>query len=187
MVTAAEIKRSLPYSGARDMLVNSRDQSTPKIIEYIGEQHRRDKASYDKIADQFWNQDARTTAKDLFNFCKKNIKYFVEPESDQTVKTPGRILIDGHGDCKHYSLFINGICDSLRRAGYPISSYYNFVSDSPDIDVHHVFAVIKDGNGNEIWADPVLDHFNIKPHYHNTKKLDMAISILSGTAAGEVI
>jgi hypothetical protein len=177
-----QIAANLPVDNKRVEMVKNEDQTTNKIIKYIKLEHGRSAKDYDVICQSFWAGDPRSTARNIFNFLKKNVHYRIEPENDQTVKTPGRIMADGHGDCKHYSLFTVGVCDALARAGYPVAAHFRFVADRPNLDVHHVFAVVVDpATKKEIWTDPVLDTFDIKPKFFNTT--DMAISRLSGLGA----
>jgi hypothetical protein len=169
-----------PYYGAREVWVDNKGQSVEKIIEAIQKKHSLDKTDYQGFAKTFWRGTAKDTAQLLFDFHKKYIVYAIEPELDQTVKSPGRIKADRHGDCKHYAQFTCGVCDALNRMGYPIEAWYRFVSDFPDTEVHHVFAVVSDGK-KEYWVDPVIDRFDQRPTFYNTKDVHMAISSLSGT------
>lgn len=163
----ADISGNLPYDGKRLLLVSDADQDTNQIIKHILLRHGQDKKAYDDIAEKFWRGNAKETAQLLFDFLKTYVNYQIEPESSQTVKSPGNILANLHGDCKHYALFITGIADALKRKGYPIDTFYRFVADQPNMDVHHVFSVIKDADGNEFWVDPVLKEFNKRPQFFN--------------------
>lgn len=229
MMPISDIKHDLPYFGKSEMWVDDDGQNVEEIIKSIKRSHDLDKTDYDKHCLDFWRGNAKDTAKLLFDFHKRYIKYVIEPESDQTVKTPGRLINDRHGDCKHYSLFTCGIVDALNRKGYPIEAKYRFVSDTPDVEVHHVFAVVTEpsqigypsrakqwgadkirdyalksglrlvhgyevegrvnavsGTGKEYWCDPVLDNFNERPNFHNTKDYRMAINRLSGTKEHDI-
>ncbi len=180
MPGVSDIKGTVPFFGNRVVLVSDEDQNVAEIIKAITEAHKLDKTDYDQFSHRFWKGDAEHTGRELFSFLKKNVTYDIEPEADQTVKTPGVILHHRYGDCKHYALWICGVCDSLNRQGYPIEAKYRFVSDYPNAEVHHVFAVIKDKRG-EYWCDPVIRSFNVRPHFHNITDYSMAISRLSGS------
>lgn len=182
-MTTAQISAVLPFDGKKIMLISDEDQNTPGIVEALEKKHRLDKLDYDKFSESFWAGDAKKTAENLFKYLKQNVTYKVEPALTQTVKTPGRLLHDRYGDCKHYSLFITGIVDSLHRKGYPISAKYRFVADRPDMDVHHVFSVVS-GKDGEYWTDPVLNRFNERPNFYNIQDSDMAVYSLSGTERG---
>lgn len=183
MSQAAQIANLLPYHN-RKQLVEA-DHNTNDIVKCIKKYHPLHAANYDKISGQFWRGNVESTARGLFKFLKSNVRYDVEPEDYQTVKSPGAIMGHGYGDCKHYASFITGVCDSLERAGYPIKSKYRFVSDSPNVDIHHVFAVVS-GQGGEFWVDPVLNSFDKRPTFYNVKDSEMSNTIgalyhISGT------
>ena len=160
------------------------NQTVPDIIALIKYKHKKCAADYDKIADYFWTGDIYTTCEDLFDFCKKYIHYRVENEDIQTVSSPSTILSKGFGDCKHYSLFIGGCLDALKRQGRKIDWCYRFASYSIlDETPGHVFVVVKDGE-NEIWVDPVLDQFD----YHRPfmYAMDKKVSLSGVGALGSV-
>jgi hypothetical protein len=159
----------LPPFTNTSRLIESR-QSVKDIIREVLEAHSIFAADYDLIALDFACQSPIQTARALFNFCKQNIRYKIEPEARQTTKSPGAILALGDtigGDCKHYAGFIGGVLDALNRAGCKISWNYRFASyDMFDPTPQHVFIVVKD-QGQEIWVDPVLDSFNqrLQPYH----------------------
>jgi hypothetical protein len=181
MSVIATISRQLPVLHTREVLVNDGDQNVDEIIEAIKDNHREETGTYDTFAHNFWAGNAHDTASKLFRELKDNIHYSIETEKDQTVKTPGRLVVDGRGDCKHYASYIVGVADALARQGKDIKGCYRFVSDEPGREIHHVFAVIRDSKGNEYWVDPVISTFNKRPHFYNIKDVNMAISKLSGT------
>ncbi len=161
-------------SGMAPVLV-VKNQDVRDIINLIKYKHKKCVEDYDKIAAPFWAGNVYDTCAGLWDFCKKNIRYEVETEKIQTVSQPAVILSKGVGDCKHYSLFIAGILDALRRQGKPIDWYYRFASyDLIDDTPGHVFVVVKENNGNEIWIDPVLSHFDDHKTFYSAidKKVD---------------
>ena len=189
MPAITEIREILPYRDQYDLQVE--DHDTNDIVKCLKKYHKIHGSDYDKISLPFWKGNAENTGRYLFNFLKKNVRYDTEPEDYQTVKTPSAILHQGHGDCKHYASFITGVVDSLQRKGYPIKGKYRFVSDTPDKDIHHVFAVLEDvgqigATGRDYWVDPVLNSFDKRPNFYNIKDTDMAKGIgslyhISGT------
>lgn len=177
-----------PYRAKKILVIN--DQNTSDIITEMKRAHKLHARDYDKIANFFWAGNVPGTCKKIFDFLKRHVKYNVEPDTRQSVKSPAAILAtgqykSGYNDCKHYSLFIAGILDSLRRQGKPINwnfrfANYRFFQSTP----HHVFVVCRDLNGNEIWIDPVLINFNERKPYIN--KIDvMALYQISGIGCNE--
>ena len=154
------------------------DQSTGDIIKAILDTHPKYKHDYKKIAPYFKGSNEIKSCEKIWNFLKKNIRYVVESEKNQYVRSPGAILKQAVSDCKCYSLFIGGICDALgMKFCYRFASYNNYIKQPG-----HVFVVVNPGTNNEIWIDPVFSYFNYKkPYYFKIdKKPKMAIYSISG-------
>lgn len=168
MPSVANISRDVrPFMNKRKTLV--RHQSVNDIIGGLMDSHIIDAGDYDNISKDFWRGNVRDTAAGLFDFCKKHIRYKIEPDASQTVRSPGAIMAMKSGDCKHYASFINGVLQSLKRKGYPVDSLYRFANYKTfQRDPHHVFAVARDpANGKEYWVDPVLRFFDQRKPYNN--------------------
>lgn len=174
-----------PYTGRKVKLAES--QSTNDIIKEILAAHKKYASDYDKIAPQFWRGSVRTSCKYVFNFLKKNVKYKIEPDSRQSVKSPAAIIATGanggYNDCKHYSLFFAGLLDAWKRSGKKINFCYRFANYRfLDNKPHHVFVVVNPG-GSEIWCDAVLSSFDEKKQYVNKiDKKPMALYSISGVS-----
>jgi hypothetical protein len=177
--------RLRPFGGNSKMLV--RDQQVPDIISAMLSAHKMYASEYDKIAQDFYSGDGVQTAKKLFDFLKKNVRYKIESDKAQRIMSPGAILSLGKNDCKNYALFTMGILDSLKRKGLINNKiYYRFASYRLLDEIpHHVFAVIQDQDGNEFFIDPVLSKFNErKTYYHKIDKSpSMPLYSVSGIGA----
>lgn len=164
-MTSQLLNNITPYEGRQQLI--KRRQYTDDIIRGILSNHKDSAYDYDQICNQFWIGNPEATAKFLFAYCKKNMRYQEEPELMQTVKTPAAILVEGEtigNDCKHYASFIVGICEAQRRCGHPIGAFYRFASDDErDSNPGHVFAVITSGR-HQWWCDPVLNSFDTRAH-----------------------
>jgi hypothetical protein len=173
------------FGGNSKMLV--RDQQVPDIISAMLSAHKMYASEYDKISKDFYLGDGVQTAKNLFKFLKKNVKYSIESDKNQRIMSPGAILALGKNDCKNYALFIMGNLDSLKRKGLIDNKiYYRFASYRLLDEIpHHVFAVIQDKNGNEFFIDPVMSTFNErKTYYHKIDKIPtMPLYSVSGIGA----
>jgi organic hydroperoxide reductase OsmC/OhrA len=159
------------FGGNSKMLV--RDQQVPDIIFAMLSAHKMYASEYDKISQDFYSGDGIQTAKKLFDFLKKNVRYKIESDKAQRIMSPSAILSIGKNDCKNYALFIMGVLDSLKRKGLINNKiYYRFASYRLLDEIpHHVFAVIQDQEGNEYFIDPVLSKFNErKTYYHKIDK-----------------
>lgn len=173
------------FGGNSKMLV--RDQQVPDIISAMLSAHKMYASEYDKISQDFYSGDGVKTAKKLFEFLKKNVRYKIESDQAQRIMSPAAILSLGKNDCKNYALFIMGVLDSLKRKGLINNKiYYRFASYKLLDEIpHHVFAVIQDQQGNEFFIDPVLSKFNErKTYYHKIdKQPSMPLYSVSGIGA----
>lgn len=168
------------FSGNRKTI--TRNQDVFDIVGAMMEAHKIYASEYDKISGYFYAGSDEKTARKIFDFLKRNVKYFVESDKDQRVMSPAAILTLKKNDCKNYALFINGILDSLKRQGkikgqviYRFASY-RLLDEAP----HHVFSVLKMG-GREIFIDPVLSSFDEKKiYYHKIDREPMGLYSISG-------
>lgn len=171
-----------PFSNQKRLLVN--EQQVKDIVSAMLEAHKKYASEYDKISDNFYSGSAIQTAKKIFQFLKKNIKYTVDSEASQKIMSPSAIISIGKNDCKNYALFIVGILDSLRRKGYFSNKvFYRFASYRLLDEIpHHTFAVVVDDQGNEVFVDPVLSSFNEKKTYFHKidKTPKMSLYSVSG-------
>jgi hypothetical protein len=127
------------------------------------------------------------TARNVFNFLKQNVPYYIEPIEKQTLRSPSAIVCMKQGaDCKSYASFINGVMNSLNKKGiFRVPLAYRFASYRYDTkEPQHVFAVLYPGTKNEVWVDPVLAKFDQRkePVFIKDKKIKMALIAMSGTA-----
>jgi hypothetical protein len=174
-----------PYSNTKKVLMQ--DQQVSDIITGIMDAHVKYAPEYNKIAPSFAGRDVKSTARNLYDFLKKNVNYVIEPDDRQMLKSPSAILYTGKStgsDCKNYSLFSAGVLDALNRSGFPINWTFRFASYRMfDKMPHHVFVVINPDTNKEIWIDPVLNGFNLKKQYYyklDKKPNKMALISLAG-------
>lgn len=146
-------------------VIIEKKQNTHDIVKEVINAHKFFSHDYDFICCFFDAPTKLRICKNLFDFCKSNILYEIEPESNQTTKSPAAILEMGYGDCKHYAGFIGGVLSALNR-NYEknIDWCYTFASYSIlDNEVQHVFVTVRIGE-KEIWIDPVLCCFDTRNH-----------------------
>jgi hypothetical protein len=187
-VTANGVLSVLPKMKGTDVLLVDR-QSVDDIMKAVLQKHRETAAAYDEICGMFYSKDLLQyeLCQKLYDFCKRNIPYNVEPEDRQTVRTPAAALALGSiigGDCKHYAGFIAGVLDAINRNYEKIDWCYRFGSyallrRSPG----HVFVVVNPGSEDEIWIDPVLDGFDARdpaPFWKYDKRVKMSLYSISG-------
>ena len=112
------------------------------------------------IAPYLKGKNKQQTLKNIFNFCKKNVKYVREPNELQTAKTLPRILADKQGDCKHYATLVASLCKALNIPVKLRLISQNFFNPEPT----HIYAVSGIGSV-EIVVDPVLKQFGNEAIY----------------------
>lgn len=93
--------------------------------------------------------DNENIAYNIFVWISDNIRYKKDPDGQQWVKTPARLIWDGCGDCKSYSILI---CSVLTIMG--VKNKFRFVSYDGTTNYSHVYpiAII---DGEEIPVDVV--------------------------------
>jgi len=178
---AAVLEKLAPFKNYKRVV--SSDQTVTDIIDGIVDTHYKWEKEYDKISDYFVGESELETARNIWNFLKSNVPYYIESTSNQTLRSPSAIVAMP-GDCKSYALFANGILDSLNRKGiYQVPLAFRFAGYKDSTrEPQHVFAVMYPGTRKEIWIDPVLARFNEKrqPSFYKDKKIKMALIALSG-------
>jgi len=173
-----------PYRGRRNVLV--KNQGVTDVIEGMLAAHSTYRGQYDRIAEKFTDGTPAQIGGKLWRFLKHNTHYIVEPDTEQTLRSPSTIIALGGDprvgiDCKNYSLFIGGVLDALNRRGYNIPWCYRYASYRFwDPLPHHVFVVMYPGTNQEIWIDPVLSGYNFKKPYFYKKDKNMALVGISG-------
>jgi len=178
---SAVLQKLAPFQNYKRVV--STDQTVSDIIDGILQTHYQWQDEYDKISDYFVGESELETARNIWNFLKSNVPYYIESNKNQTLRSPSAIVAMP-GDCKSYALFANGVLDSLNRKGIfqvPLAFRFAGYKDSSR-EPQHVFAVMYPGTKKEIWIDPVLNRFNEKrqPSFYKDKKIKMALIALSG-------
>lgn len=84
----------------------------------------------------------------IFGYMVSNTHYLLDPDGSQYIKSPGRLIADGCGDCKSYTMFI---ASCLHCLGIPCK--VRFVNFDGGAQYTHVYPVAIDEQGNEIIMD----------------------------------
>ena len=84
----------------------------------------------------------------IFGYMVSNTHYLLDPDGSQYIKSPGRLIADGCGDCKSYTMFI---ASCLHCLGIPCK--VRFVNFDGGTQYTHVYPVAIDEQGNEIIMD----------------------------------
>ena len=84
----------------------------------------------------------------IFGYMVTNTHYRLDDDGEQLIKSPARLIADGCGDCKSYTMFIASCLHSL---GIPCK--VRFVNFDGGTQYTHVYPVAIDEQGNEIIMD----------------------------------
>lgn len=187
-MNAGSILAQLPPYRAK-VITLAKHQDTDDIVQNMLRYHKMYRSDYDQISGQFLAATPRKTLKNIYDFLKENVKYRIEPETRQTLKSPAAIVATGRttgSDCKNYALFICGVAESLTRTGkQKIPCAYRFASYKwYDEQPQHVFAVAFPDTDREIWVDPVLPEFDQRKTYNHATDKKMSLVGISGTGNG---
>ena len=84
----------------------------------------------------------------IFGYMVSNTHYLLDRDGEQLIKSPARLIADGCGDCKSYTMFI---ASCLHCLGIPCK--VRFVNFDGGKQFTHVYPVAIDEQGNEIPMD----------------------------------
>ena len=165
--------------------INYKFGLTPDIMKAIQIAHDDNVFDCIEVSENFKGKSIKDTCKNIFEFLTQNIKYKVDPDGVQWIRTPARLWQDREGDCKSYSLFA---CCMLSALG--IKNSFRFVDYGND-DYTHVYTVAYDENDKPIIIDAVAYQcqgmgFNSELKYKKNKDMKnrekTQISFLSGVS-----
>lgn len=84
----------------------------------------------------------------VFSYLVNHVTYKLDDDGMQYIKSPARLLKDGCGDCKSFTMFIACCLNCLG-----IKHIIRFVNYDGGKQYTHVYPVAIDENGNEIILD----------------------------------
>jgi len=119
----------------------------------------------------YWKKNnINATLNNVYNWTKKNIKYYREGADEQSVKTLSRIICDPdkRGDCKHYTIAISSI---LLSYGIPVTLKmvsFNYFDKEPK----HIYPVIK-YKGQKIILDCCMKSINDECAYKHAEEIKL--------------
>lgn len=97
---------------------------------------------------------------EIFGYMCRKVRYKLDPDGDQYIKSPARLLADGCGDCKSLTMFV---ASCLHCCGIPcIVRFVNFDGGN---QYTHVYPVAIDERGQEIVLDMCETNEQGIPYY----------------------
>lgn len=98
----------------------------------------------------------------IWTYLEQKVRYVPDPEFEQWVRSPGRLLLDGVGNCVDYTVFVSAVLRRQNENHYIRSCKYSQFGQ-----YSHVYVV-----WNGVAIDPVVD-FNKEPIY--VDKIDFRV------------
>lgn len=133
------------------------------IIKLMIETYDLSKKQAKELVSELEYTDYQTQCRLIWDYFITNVRYRLDPGDNQFLKTPARLLADGHGDCKSYSLFFASCLHCLH-----IPFVFRFVSfsNSKKSVYSHVYVVAMPGTTEQIIFDAVETDVNGKPIFN---------------------
>ena len=100
------------------------------------------------LVNQLRGYSIDSTCQAIFDYMIKRTYYQLDDDGEQLIKSPARLIADGCGDCKSYTMFIACCLHCLD-----IPCIVRFVNFDGGDQYTHVYPVAIDENGNEIVMD----------------------------------
>ena len=101
----------------------------------------------------------------IFGYMVTNTRYRLDDEGVQMIKSPARLIADGCGDCKSYTMFIASCLHCLE-----IPCIVRFVNFDGGNQYTHVYPVAIDEQGNEIVMDACELNEQGVPYYDYARR-----------------
>lgn len=154
------LRSSVPLPEYRNKLI-AHNQTTVDIAKLMLKCEAESRKYVGKVSKFFNAESDKEKCKRVWFYLRNHIKYVKEPADRQTAKTINRIIYDGFGDCKHYSIF--AVC-ILKSLGVPVR--FRLVSfDNYKKTPTHAYAVAKI-NGREVIIDACIENFDQESNYN---------------------
>ena len=142
------------------------------------------------LANHLKADDLKQSVFNVWHFCVKNIKYHLEPEGEEILRTPSRAWRDRFTpgiDCDCFTIFT---CSLLKEMGYNPS--FAVIAQNGTVNFTHIYTVINsklNGLGiveGGIICDPVMyNQFNRHPD-NISKSILMKVFNLDGLGINEI-
>ena len=114
------------------------------------------------------------TCKNIWEWTRKNIRYQIDTQGKQYIKSPSAVVNSGFADCKGLSIFILSVLQNLG-----IKSNFRYACYRGK-EVTHVYVVAKDEQGRTISVDACIACFNTEKPNIYYKDVMTQISTISG-------
>jgi len=155
----ASLRRNMPAPQYRAILVK-KNQTANDIAKLLRIAELDSRKYVGKIIKFFEAKTRVESCKLVWYFLRNNITYNKEPASLQSAKTINRLMADGFGDCKHYSIFSVCILRALKIPCVFRLASFNYYDATPT----HAYCVAFI-NGQEVCIDACIKNFDDECSY----------------------
>lgn len=126
-----------------------------------------------EFAKQFKGATLKQTCYNVWRYAVDHINYKADG-SRQKIRMPARLIADGEGDCKSYSLLCAAILSYYAPVSFRFASYRRTKIPS------HVYVIVGNGS-NKIICDAVYHTFNSQKSFTHKKDIPlMTVETLAG-------
>lgn len=142
------------------VMIRHDNAGVPEILDLIFVASKYGPSFTAKFAPALRGQTVTDTLENVWRFVRQNVKYKRDAAGKEKVKSPGKLIYDGVGDCKSFSVIIASILTNLGiKWKYRVAFY-----DPKQPNAGHIYPVAIVG-GNEIIVDAVHDTFDEEVEY----------------------
>ena len=134
------------YSDGKNTLLKIGGNSD--VVECFKACYEQFKEQPREIVQDLVGLNVREACEAVFDYMCNHVQYLLDPDGDQYIKTPARLLADGCGDCKSLTMFVACCLHCLH-----IPCIVRFVNFDGGNQYTHVYPVALDENDNEIILD----------------------------------
>lgn len=174
-------RKTIPEPDWNKIKVGGSDGMTEDIISEIVRTNAKGINNLKAFAPKLVGNSIEETLLNDWTFVRNYIKYQLDPDGLQYIKTPSRVFWDGEADCKGFSLFIVSL---LKNQGFKKFGF-RFVSYSDSRVFTHVYVWVEAAGKNFILdAVPGIPYFNYEKPYKHKKDLNMT-QIIAMSGLGE--
>jgi hypothetical protein len=133
-----------------------KDGSVPEILKAIFYAGKLAPKMTKQISSRLIGKNDYETLRNIWNFLKKEVIYKRDKPGKEVVKSPGKLIFDGYGDCKSFTNMAQSL---ITNAG--ISFKYRVAFYDPDNPQQgHIYPIAVLSPKKEIVVDAVHSHFN---------------------------
>lgn len=134
------------YSNGKNDLLCYGDNA--KVVENVLKCYEQWKYQPADIVAELQGLSTDEKCRSIFAYLVEHVTYLLDAPGKQYIKSPARLLKDGTGDCKSFTLFVSAC---LQCVGVP--HIIRFVNFDGGKQYTHVYPVALDESGNEVIMD----------------------------------